>query len=220
MPRIKAYRGNGAVIPVDEAKIHTAFRCPWTKKVFVNKRDYVAHLAKVRENRMRARIRHARFMTLKQHLHDQQHFKDIIQWLQLHPEFLWQHSPNRSVPMPQDFWLKITFLDVIWRDLASNSHSAPQGGVTNWHKYPDKPLGYPGWVGRIEVQVSHGCDISNMLDAVGIRTGSGGASKNCYGYEVTFFEADWPGLEKMRAWMILQDHTPVAFTEGRSSRYY
>ena len=52
------------------------------------------------------------------------------------------------------------------------------------------------------------------------RTGSGGASKNVYGYEVTFFEADWLGLEKMRAWMILQNRTPIIFTEGHSSRYY
>ena len=98
--------------------------------------------------------------------------------------------------MPDDFWLKVTFLDVIW------------------HK-SDKV-----WKGRIEIQTSHSCDISNMIDAIGIRTGSGGASKNVYGYEVTFFEADWIGLEKMRAWAILQDRRPMAFTEGRSSRYY
>lgn len=220
MPRIKAYKGNGAIIPVDEAKIRTAFRCPWTKKVYGNKSDYVKHLAKVRENRMRARIRHERFMTLKQHLHDQQSFKDIIQWLEIHPEFLWQHNPDKAAKMPENFWFKITFLDVRWHDLASNSHRAPRGGVTNWGKNLALPLGYPGWVGRIEIQTSHYCNISNMLDAVGVRTGSGGASKNVYGYEVTFFEADWIGLEKMRAWMILQNRSPIIFTEGRSSRYY
>ena len=220
MPRIKAYRGNGAIIPVDEAKIRTAFRCPWTKKVFGNKGDYVKHLATVRENRMRSRIRHERFMSLKQDLQDQQSFKDIIHWLQLHPEFLWYRNPDKTAKMPDDFWLKITFLDVMWRDLVSNSHRAPHNGVTNWHKYPELPKGYPGWHGRIEVQTSHYCNISNMLDAVSVLTGSGGASKNVYGYEVTFFEADWIGLERMRAWLILQDRRPMAFTEGRSSRYY
>ena len=220
MPRIKAYRGNGAIIPVDEAKIRTAFRCPWTKKVFGNKGDYVKHLATVRENRMRSRIRHERFMSLKQDLQDQQSFRDIIHWLQLHPEFLWYRNPDKTAKMPDDFWLKITFLDVMWRDLVSNSHRAPHNGVTNWHKYPELPKGYPGWHGRIEVQTSHYCNISNMLDAVSVLTGSGGASKNVYGYEVTFFEADWIGLERMRAWLILQDRRPMAFTEGRSSRYY
>ena len=220
MPRIKAYKGNGAIIPVDEAKIRTAFRCPWTKKVFGNKGDYVKHLAKVRENRMRSRIRHERFMSLKQDLQDQQSFKDIIHWLQLHPEFLWYRNPDKTAKMPDDFWLKVTFLDVMWRDLVSNSHRAPHNGVTNWHKYPELPKGYPGWHGRIEVQTSHSCNISNMLDAVGVFTGYGGASKNVYGYEVTFFEADWIGLERMRAWLILQDRRPMAFTEGRSSRDY
>ena len=195
MPRIKAYKGNGAIIPVDEAKIRTAFRCPWTKKVFGNKGDYVKHLAKVRENRMRARIRHERFMSLKQDLHDQQSFKDIIHWLEIHPEFLWQHNPHKELKMPEDFWLKITFLDVMWYERNR-------------------------WRGRIEIQTSHSCNISNMIDAIGLHTGSGGASKKCYGYEITLNEAEWPGLEKMRSWMILQDKTPWAFTEGWSSRYY
>ena len=196
MPRIKAYKGNGAIIPVDEAKIRSAFRCPWTKKVFGDKARYVKHLATVRENRMRTRIRHERFMTLKQDLQDQQSFKDIIHWLQLHPEFLWYRNPDKTAKMPDDFWLKVTFLDVLW------------------HKN-DKM-----WKGQIEIQTSHSCNISNMIDAIGIRTGSGGASNKVYGYQVKFFEENWPGLVKMRMWAILQDRNPVAFTEGRSSRYY
>ena len=134
-------------------------------------------------------------MMLKQDLHDQQSFKDIIHWLEIHPEFLWKHNPDPNAKMPEDFWFKITYLDVMW-------------------------YGGKRWRGHMEIQTSHSCNISNMLDTVGLHTGSGGASKNCYGYEVTFFEAEWPGLGKMRAWAILQDKTPWAFTEGKSSRYY
>ena len=135
-------------------------------------------------------------MTLKQDLQDQQSFRDIIHWLEIHPEFLWQHNPHKELKMPDDFWLKITFLDVMW-------------------------YGGKRWRGHMEIQTSHLCNISDMLGAVGIHTKASLAiPKDCYGYEVTFFEAEWPGLEKMRSWAILQDKTPWAFTEGSSSRYY
>jgi hypothetical protein len=41
MPRIKAYKGNRSIIPVEEARVSTAFRCPWTDKLFGAKQQFL-----------------------------------------------------------------------------------------------------------------------------------------------------------------------------------
>ena len=45
-----------------------------------------------------------------------------------------------------------------------------------------------------------------MFKDVGINTGGGGGISNRrYGYAVTFFDADWPGLSRMRIEQILKE---------------
>lgn len=233
MPRIKAYKGARNIIPVDEAKVATAFRCPWTRKVYGNKRDYVKHLAWLRENRMHRRIRENVRLRKKQDLWNQPTFKDIIDWIEMNPEFMfdqgfrtgWTDDQHKS--LRDQFWLRITYLDLRWSNNASNSHSCPRGGKTNWGgREMDRegnplPHGYPGFTGRIEYQVSHDIGFgSDFMRELGIHTGSGGGIKsNQFGYSVTFFDADWPGLVSNRVMDLLANRDWQFFRWGEPNYF-
>ena len=216
MPRIKAYKGNGTVIPVSDAVIKTAFQCPWTKKVYGSKNDYVKHLAILREKRRLARVTQDRFERLRNDLQNQIGFDAVNEWLQLHPEFLWKNR-DRDDAIPDDFNLKISFLKLTWTTHVGNRHYSPRGGVTNYDRSIGKPLGYPGWYGLIEFDASHDNSyVSDIAEAVNIYTGTGGSTTGRnYGYNVTFFDGDWPGLEKYRAWLLLQGVDHIQFTMGK-----
>ena len=216
MPRIKAYKNGTSkrqLIPVETAKVSTAFRCPWTGKIFGEKRSYVMHLKELREQRMYRRARQARFEKVRVEFNGQKTWDDVIQWIENHPEFffdLGMRSRVMSNPKPLDrenLFIKITYLRLVWSPTASNTHSCPRNGKTNWGGRDDgSPRSYPGWEGRIEFQAhqfspdgtlreSSPFSGSDLFDRSGINTGSGGArGKGGYAYGVTFFDADWPGI--------------------------
>lgn len=208
MPRIKAYKGNGKVIPVDVAKITTAFQCPWTKQVFGGKREYVKHLANLRNTRIHRRIREMAWERKLEDLWSRPGFEEVVAWIHMNPEFMFDNGMrhgwgHRGVQKHRDdFWVKITYLDLTWSNSVSNTHDCPRGGVTNWggrEFWPDKtpkPRGYPGWHGRIEYQMSHDIGFgSDVMKGLGIHTGTGGGTgNNIYGYDVRFFDSDWPGI--------------------------
>ena len=210
MPRIKAYKNAGKIIPVADAKIGTAFECPWTGKLFGDKRGYVAHLKALRADRIHRQIRLKRMERLKDELWTRSDFDSVISWIELHPEVLFDavmdrgHEgwADRRAHLRSDFWIKITYLKVQYSDSVSNSHSAPHGKQTNWGgDKKDVPRGYPGWSGHIEFQLSHDLSFgSDILKTLRIHTGSGGGtSGQRYGYGVTFWADDWPGMNMMRA---------------------
>lgn len=228
MPKIKAYKGAGHIVPVDEAKVSTAFRCPWTGKIFGDKRGYVKHLKYLREHRIHSRIRANARQLKRQNLWNQPTFTDIIKWIEMNPEFMFDNavregwSRDGAEKYRDQFWMKITYLDLRWEPNASNTHACPRGGVTNWgRREKDKPQGYPGFVGRIEYQLSH--DLGFGSDAVrnlGIHTGTGGGiTGNRFGYSVTFFDADWPGLTKNRLLDILGDANWKQFKYGKPNYF-
>lgn len=211
MPRIKAYKGAGKIIPLDEAKVATAFRCPWTKRVFGAKKDYVAHLKQLRRDRIHAAIRRNIFQRQHEDLWSQPSFEDMIAWVERNPDFFFDKAVGSRGEGRQDriaayrdkFWIRITYLSIQWTDSASNSHARPRGGFSNWggrDKHPQTgevlPRGYPGWTGQIEYQMSHDLGFgSDVMRGTGINTGTGGGrGDNCYGYGVTFFDSDWPAI--------------------------
>ena len=204
MPAIKVYKANGKMVPVSEAKIAKAYQCPWTSKVFATKAAYSKHLSELREDRMHRRARQNIRNRKLDDLINQPSFQDIVNWIETNPEFFFDglikvgHSgwANRRAHLREEFWIKITKLNLHWSDRVSNSHNRPRDGVTNWDRNVDKPMGYPGWAGRIEFQLSHDLGFgSDVLNNTGIHTGSGGGgSDNRFGYEVKFFSSDWPGL--------------------------
>lgn len=91
----------------------------------------------------------------------------------------------------------INFSSMRWYDSVSNSHSCPISGVTNWWGKPDLPKGYPGWIGRIHIQVTGKLlDQSFVLSKLGIHVGTGGGGS----YEVNLFADDFPGLTRDIVW--------------------
>jgi hypothetical protein len=210
MPAIKVYKANGKMVPVDEAKIAKAYQCPWTDKVFATKSAYSKHLKELRENRMHQRARQNIRNRKLNDLINQSTFQDIVDWIETNPEFIFDgliklgHSgwANRRAHLRNEFWIKITHLNLNWSDMVSNSHSCPRGGVTCWSSQEatdGRPRGYPGWHGRIEFQLSHNFGFgSDVFRNMGIHTGTGGGSSdNRFGYDVKFFSSDWPGLRSV-----------------------
>jgi len=220
MPRIKAYKNGTSkrqLIPVEAAKVCTAYQCPWTNEIFGTKRQYVEHLKELRETRMRRRARIAKFEKVRAEFNSQKTFGDIIQWIENHPEFFFDTAVTRPLfPRPckptdrENFYIKILDLTVRWDESVSNTHNCPRGGKTNWGgRKPNVPHGYPGWRGRITFSVrqynpdgtinkrppAHGSEVFNNT---GICTGSGGGGSNSSSYDVIFFDADWPGLDRAR----------------------
>ena len=207
MPAIKVYKANGKMVPVSEAKVAKAYQCPWTDKVFATKAAYRKHLSELRENRMHKRARENIRNRKLDDLINQTSFEDIVNWIETNPEFFFDgvikfgHSgrATRRAHLREDFWIKITYLDLRWSDSVSNSHSCPRGGVTCWSSHEAKdgrPRGYPGWHGHIEFQISHDLGFgSDVFRSTGIHTGTGGGGgNNCFGYDVKFFASDWPGV--------------------------
>lgn len=221
MPKIKVYKGNGLMIPIELAKTANAYQCPWTDKIYSTKRDYLKHLKNLRETRMHHRARTIIKNKIKQDLWNQDSFDDIINWVSIHPEFMfdlflnqaWTHDKTRLEKYRSSFLVDITYLDVVWSENCSNTHRKPHNGVTNWggkEKLPDgtdAPRGYAGWIGNIEFKVN--CPMSegsNVFSHLRMNTGSGGGGgDNRYRYSVTFFADDWPELHKQHKHQMAED---------------
>jgi hypothetical protein len=205
MPAIKAYKSKGKIIPVDEAKVGKAYKCPWTEDLFATKKGYVNHLVKLRETRMHKRakqnIRDKKFAEF----YNQPSLKGIVNWVNTNPEFFfdngyrraWEHDRERLLKARDEFWVKITYLDLTYSECVSNSHNAPRGKSTNWgRRDKNVPGGYPGFAGNIEFQMSHDIGFgSDLFRGTGINTGSGsGVGEHRYGFDVRLFLEDFPML--------------------------
>lgn len=209
MPAIQAYKGNGKIIPVSEAKIGKVYQCPWTNDLFATKKAYLKHLKELRENRMHKRARQNIINRKFDILYNQPSFMDIINWIETNPEFLFDnviehgHSgwASRRAHIRKDFWVKITYLDLTYSQYVSNSHYAPRGKKTNWGGNNNIPRYYAGWEGRISFQLSHDVGFtSEIFRRTGIHTGTGGGGGgNIYGYDCRMFLDDWPVLASLVA---------------------
>ena len=202
MPKIRAYVGNSALIPVTDATITTAYQCPWTQKLFKRKSEYVKHLKHLREFRMHSKARCLSRGRCLQELWSLPTFDDVVAWFSSNSKLILDNASKTQKIDPELFWFKITYLDLTWAENVSNSHCCPHNGVTNWGRrdlFKDgtaKPTGYPGWTGHIEYQTSHDTGFGiDLVSNLRIHTGTGGGLGNHrYGYGVTFFDADWPGI--------------------------
>jgi hypothetical protein len=94
--------------------------------------------------------------------------------------------------------LKSISFDVRYTEKASNSHSCPVDGVTNWcNRDKDSPESYPGLTGSIKFEYENynkkKTDIIEKWNGVvGINTGSGGYGSDGGRYSVTLFMDDFP----------------------------
>lgn len=117
------------------------------------------------------------------------------------------------------FWWNVRF-----SPLVSNSHASPVGFPRNWDRKVDRPLGYPGWLGRVWVRYRQvrGFASDGLLGTL-THTGGGGygaydgpwndlslrvyrknktlarenriPEPNIYSYDYSFFLEDWPELK-------------------------
>lgn len=85
--------------------------------------------------------------------------------------------------------LSMKFTRMTWSENCSNTHSSPPGKPTNWHCDKNLSLGYPGWTGYVQVQMSEKLTFgSDVFDGTIIHTGCGNGHGNGLSeYQVTIF---------------------------------
>lgn len=230
MPAIKVYKGGGAMIPLEEAKIAKAYQCPWTSNLYATKAAYTKHLRDLRKSRMHRRAREIKHQKLLSQMWHQPDWQSVVDWVHLHGEVFFDIASRASMGnygkvdhnIRADFKVTITYLQLNWTNSASNSHCRPVGGVTNWGTDKNKPKGYPGWQGRIEYKLSHERGFgfsSDCWKGTRLHTGSGGSCGTGVGYDVTLFAEDWPGPSLDQTMSILaSDDASGRFTYGKSRR--
>ena len=193
-------------------------------KLFEHKDQYLKHLKKLAQ----ARVRQRQVARVKQHRAEfLTNMGATVTCIKELREFIaanWQwFTANGAI---QNGWREQTKstshhrlvdigIDVRWSDHVSNSHSCPRDGVQNWggnNLMPDGTLApkfYPGWQGQIRFKVDPGstthetvCGADYFRNTT-INTGSGGGA-NERQYEVRLFAADFPAMtlarEQARVW--------------------
>lgn len=136
---------------------------------------------------------------------------DILPWFYENQQHI-MDSITAGARMPNvSYWERDKFVDgdkfdrltlnVIYSHQVSNSHVCPEKGTTNWcGHHADLPKSYPGWKGQINGRLlrppagngSYPCNVA--LNMVGLLTGTGGGGNDEWGYDVSIFAEDWPGL--------------------------
>jgi hypothetical protein len=223
MPVIDVYKNGSTVIPVSQAKLSKAFLCPFTNKVYATKKQYEKHLENYRKNVIHPTIVSKKIDSKIAELNNQSSWKNVISWIENNSKYFLSngqrnYGPDKRWPNVKDFKITITLLDITHLNRVSNSHDAPRNHDTNWSGDPDKPTGYPGWHGRIEFKLSHEVPgfASTLFESTGIHLGTGGGIfNNRYGYGVTFFDLDWPGIEKQKVFDIIAGIDHNNFTFGK-----
>lgn len=100
-----------------------------------------------------------------------------------------------------DEFIKIG-LDCKYTKRVSNTHVCPtNNGILNFSRVSDQPTGYPGWHGRIIVSLKrhplhmNEYPISEFLNLIDIKTGTGGGNNTDCRFECSIFLDDWPGFQ-------------------------
>lgn len=202
-------------------------------KLFEDKAKYQAHLRKLARERLLAKkvaaMQAEREVFLTQmgqvaSIHELNVFiKDNWKWFWtngLNNE-LWRY--NKSKPEFHEY-VDVSLVNMHWSATVSNSHSRPRAGVENFNTRADynkgKPTSYPGWIGRININVRPpmyrykrqdymkdgwgSSYFTNTLINTGSGGGGGGDSCKSYSYDVRLFAADFPVMweEHMKqAWI-------------------
>lgn len=182
-----------------------AWQCPRTSKLFAAKDDYQKHLAKLarkrQDERKLARLR-AVFEEKCRDMRRCSEFEQIAAWIEANVAVLAAQNEERERRRNADpvTIAEVAFAQMRWSDSCSNTHCAPlRDGVENWHRYPNLPLGYPGWHGTLTFVLRHfEAFPSTLFQDTGVFCGSGGGNGGRYRCEVTLFDADWPALRLMR----------------------
>lgn len=196
-------------------KSYTIYECEITGKKFHDPKACQKHEAKAHRDVINKQIRAASKQLIEKTFADglvdpSEEF--VKQWIES-----WNKKYNNVN-------LEITMCSLRFEPMAGNTHCAPRGGDTNWDgRKKDVPRGYPGFVGRIEGRFvkplrrykdwtgqkklldsfSALCDDlygfpgpEDVFRMRGLHSGSGGGGGSSFGYGVTLFVDDFPGLKR------------------------
>jgi len=187
-------------------------KCRFTGKIFEEKdlKKYATHLKKLRAELTEKRRLNIVRETFKSWLRKEKkkilHPDDIPEWF-LKNQRMIMDAVNAGMGdrnekfYASDEFTKFEFDTVRYSPLVSNTHSCPDNGKTNWHCDNSLPKGYPGWTcnvkGKLKRHSSHmgSYPYGAALNIVGLKTGTGGGGNERWGYGVSIFLADWPGLQ-------------------------
>jgi hypothetical protein len=167
----------------------------------------------------------------------------VIEVINQHRCYTYQGKTLKEMPTPE----VVGFAWDVRHGIVSNSHSAPQSGVRNWGSDPTKPMGYPGWGGRVWIRYRKETPKfgnESFLSTL-TYTGSGGFGsydgpwaeistaqfKNClkfsypepqvYSWDYRFYDSDWPllttNLEKQALFDTIRDSKLSGFRPHRFS---
>jgi hypothetical protein len=190
--------------------IVSAYQCPHTKKLFAieDKNKYKKHLVALATEQYNARVRQRVAKEKKEFLSKtlwscltigqiEEWFTTNGLWLTRNLTFRKDQLRKKMEPIIFDSFK----LDVRWSPIVSNSHNCPVGGVTNWHRKKELPIGYPGYSGTIRYSINntHGQKSyfnfgSEIFNGTLVNTGGGGGNGLDYQYQVYLFDSDWPNL--------------------------
>lgn len=189
-------------------------KCRFTGKIFEEKdlKKYAIHLRNLRAERAEKRkldkVR-ATFTTWLNHEKKKiLHPGDIPAWFLKNQRKIMDAANagfgDRAFSSDKFFntdeFTKFSFETVRFSKSVSNTHVCPKGGVTNWKSKDDLPKGYPGWTTHVNGSLKRKSHMgsypySAALNAVGLRTGTGGGGNKDWRYSISIFLADWPGLK-------------------------
>lgn len=146
---------------------------------------------------------------IRDQLQDVSSLHDIFTWIEQHPHVLAQGLLDHLKGSPFDRRARTAFRKEIdnfkvsisvnmQRLFVSNTHGCPVGGIENFIRNPDKPMGYQGWGGWMTFSTSHPIPTftSRIFLNTGIHTGSGGGSYHEWSGGIYIFEDDFPGIKQ------------------------
>lgn len=204
----------------------TVWKSDMDNKLFEDKEKYQAHLRKLAGvkifQRKISKMNATREFMIKR-MGQAESFTDLCEFFRDNWKWFWANGasvnssaalPTKAIPFHE--LVGISIYGVRWSETVRNSHSCPQGGVTNFNKNSyygalDNPVSYPGWIGRISFDVANTTSDriwgSSYFDdtIIHLGTGSGKSGRDgikTYTSDVTFWAADFPVMyEKYRRWL-------------------
>jgi hypothetical protein len=120
---------------------------------------------------------------------------------------------KRSFAKNDDQLISLSLSGFYFKQDLRNSHDAPRKGVENFDSRSEhnkgKPIGYPGWSGRISYNVTNSTGFgSDYFERTPICTGSGGGGDRGLSYELRLWAADFPVMWKKHCrdtWVMLEN---------------
>lgn len=184
----------------------TVHKCPWSGKLFEDRKKYAKHLKVLRkeqaERREYARVA-ATFDQWIAPLYQLQTTDEIADWLTENFHIVAKHYGKgekwgRKIKVKPDTGYKFKISNCKVKNDYATTHTAPLGEKTSGWGQETKYE--PAWVGRISVTFTgSGYELFNtdFLRAIGVNSGSGGGGETGLAYEVNFYIKDFKGLRYM-----------------------